>query len=204
MRGSWLLVVASLGWASVVAADETSPLMREPKLSMRDKRKHLAATVQLGSAWRAIFPFDEEYCGEDDAAKAYCSGRAPVVLGLALEYGLTRNLEALIGIDVGLERDFGVDPNDDEGPRVFALSPGLKLYLTELGPGDLASTAELLIDSTSYDQADESDLGVRNRSTWEIPISKNFWAQLYLGETASWKRWFRFQVDFGLGALVRL
>jgi hypothetical protein len=184
---------------SAVAAPEPDP--RAPSLDGR--RGRVAGFVQLGAGYRGIFPFDEEYCGEDDPDKAYCLGRSPFALEIGGAYGLTRALEVMASLGFGLETDFGAAPGADEGPRTVVFAPGVRLALTEVGSGWLTATLELPIDFSSYDQADAVDVGVRNRNAVEVPIGRLVSFYGFFGETATWRRWFRFELDVGAGILVR-
>jgi hypothetical protein len=162
-----------------------------------------SAAVQLGFGYRGIFPFDEEYCGEDDASKSYCLGARPVALDLGLGVAPVRRLELIATLSVGLASDFGAGPGAD-GPHPLAVAPGARLVLVEFGDSRFWSTLELPIDLTSYDQADTIDLGVRNRNAFEYALTRQIGAFACLGESASWRRWARFELEVGAGVIGRL
>jgi hypothetical protein len=189
--------------ALLVAMAALHEARAEPAAPPAPHKGRLTGFVQLGTGYRGIFPFDEEYCGEDDPDKSYCLGRSPFGLDLGGGFGLTESLDVILTVSLGLEADFGVAPGQD-GPRTVALAPGLKLQLTELGGGGvLWSTLELPIDVTSYDQADSVDFGVRNRNALEFPVASNVGLYAFFGESASWRRWFRFELQAGVGVAIR-
>src|SRR5687768_5445862 len=129
--GRWLRALSLVALPAAAAADV------EP-VRLDDARSHtrqLSGFVQLGTAYRGIFPFDEEYCGEDDADKSYCLGRAPLALDLGAGYGVAGALDLLFTVSFGLESDFGAAPGDDGGPHTIALAPGIRLQLGAVGRG---------------------------------------------------------------------
>lgn len=162
--------------------------------------------IASGAGYRGIFPYDEEYCGQlkdDGGNRSPCLGRSPLALDVGLAFGVARTLELFVEMRFGLERDFGPAPGMD-GPRARAFSPGIKLYLGDLGPTTkFFSTLQLPIDFTDHDQLDKNDFGIRNVNGLQLDVHHTFGLFLYFGEQVSWRRWLRFEVEGGLGAQVR-
>lgn len=161
--------------------------------------------LQGGIGYRGLFPYDGEYCGQlkdDGGNKANCVSRRPFVLDLGVGYGVTRSLELFAELRVGLESDFGVRPGQD-GPRAVVLSPGIKVYIAEVGATQFFSTLQLPIDFTDYEQIDKNDFGVRNINGLQLDLHKTFGVFLFFGETVTWRRWLGFEVEAGFGAQVR-
>ena len=161
--------------------------------------------VQGGIGFRGLFPYDGEFCGDlkdEGGNKANCVGRRPFALDLGVGYGIAKSLEVFAEFRFGLERDFGTSPSDS-GPRVVVFSPGLKLYIAEVGAAMFFSTLQLPIDFTAYDQVDKTDIGVRNINGFQLDVNRSFGMFLFFGETVTWRRWLGFEVEAGLGVQAR-
>jgi hypothetical protein len=161
--------------------------------------------VQAGFGYRAIFTYNEEFCGDlkdDGGNKSPCLGRSPFGFDIALGYGIFDRLEVFLQTRIGLESDFGQNPGSD-GPVVFALSPGVRTYIGELENSRFAATLQLWVDFTDYPLFDEADIGVRNTNAYHLDLHKNYGIYFFFGEIASWKRWLRFEVELGFGAQAR-
>jgi hypothetical protein len=173
-----------------------------------DHKGQFDINLHAGFGYRAIFTYDEEFCGDlkDDGSgenQSNCLGRSPFALDIALGYGLLDKLELFLQTRIGLESDFGPSAIDDDGPRVFALSPGIRGYIAEFGDSRFAATVQLWVDLTDYAQFDEVDLGVRNTNAFQLDLHKTFGMYFFFGEIVSWRRWLRFEVEAGLGVQAR-
>ncbi len=172
-----------------------------------DHEGQFDVNLQFGLGYRGIFTYDEEFCGDvkDDGTgenKTNCLGRSPFAIDVAFGYGLLDKLELFLQMRVGIEEDFG-ETVSAEGTRLFAISPGIRGYLADLGKGRFASTAQLWIDLTDYAQFDQNDVGVRNTNAFHYDLHKTFGIYAYFGEIFSWRRWFRFEVEAGVGVQAR-
>src|SRR5687767_13727530 len=214
MRRGWVIAVLAvlLGSAGAAAADE------EPKEEVAeeeddDEEPDVSHKNQFGLhlqgvlGYRAIVTYDEEYCGDlkqDDGGgnSAACYGRSPFGLDIGLAWGVLDRLEVLLEMRVGLERDIGAAPGMD-GPRMFALAPGVKAYLGRIGEMAFFSTLQLPIDFTSFDQVDKNDFGIRNVNGLQLDLHRTFGVYVMFGEEVSMRRWQRFELEAGLGALAR-
>lgn len=157
---------------------------------------------------RALAPYDGEYCGQTstdaaDGEAAVCTGRAPFSFDLELGYGVGRRVDAFLELRIGIEQDFGARATDQEGARVFHVSPGARFFFSDAGKTKLFTTAQLVIDASSYkDVAGESlgtDVGVRNLSGLWIDLDKAYGFYAFVGETATFARWLRFELEAGIG-----
>jgi len=164
------------------------------------------ANLQVGTGYRAIFPFDEEYCGQLDEAganKSNCVGRSPVVLGLQLGYGVTESLEVFAELGIGLETDVGDRAAPEDGPRPFFFAPGVRAYIAELGPTRLFSSLQFVIDFTDFAQVEGNDLAVRNLNGLQLDLHPTFGTYVYFGESVGFRRWLGFTVEAGIGLQAR-
>ncbi|MGE0547874.1 MAG: hypothetical protein AB7O24_02725 [Kofleriaceae bacterium] len=174
----------------------------------------LSASLRLGMGVRALVPYDEiDYCGDTDPETAtgnapVCTGRAPFSLDLELSYGVTDSVEVLLELRLGLERDFPSIPNGDDGPRNIHVSPGGRLFFGEGARSKLFSTGQLVFDFSGYDNAAGeslgSDFGVRNLNGLWFDLHPRYSVYGYVGETATFSRWMRFELEAGIGVQGRL
>lgn len=164
----------------------------------------LGAGLRVGTGYRALFPYDDEFCGalKDDGAPANpCIERAPARLDVALTYGLTDSVEILLDMQLGIERDFGAAP-DRDGPRVVAFAPGIGGRLATFGEVGFYSAVQLVVDVGDYEQADGADLAVQNLNRLQVDIGR-YGIYGFFAETIGWKRWLKFELFGGAGAELR-
>ena len=200
--------ITAMLWATPGRADEEVPADAAaadegPELNHKGQ---FEVNVQGGFGYRALFTYDDEFCGEldDDGGNATpCLGRSPFGIDLALGYAVFDRLEVFLQARLGLEKDFGAAVSSDDGPRAFALSPGIRGMIPVGGGTRFFATAQLWVDLAEYPQLDEADLGVRNSNGLQFDLHKTFGLYFFFGEIVSWKRWFRFEVDAGIGAQAR-
>lgn len=195
-----MTATAALLWAAPPARGQL--VAEEDSFSHRGQ---IGFNLQGGFGYRATFPYGEEFCGQraaDGSNKPNCLGRSPFALDLGVSYGVLDLLELFVELRVGLERDFGERPGDS-GPRVLVLAPGIKGYIAEVGQLRLFSTLQVPIDFTGYGQFSKVDLGVRNVNGFQLDVHRTTGIYFYVGETASFRRWLRFEIEGGLGMQAR-
>ncbi|HET6612413.1 MAG TPA: hypothetical protein VFG83_10500 [Kofleriaceae bacterium] len=195
------LACASHG-AMASPAEDSGPA--GDKITEDGHRHKVGAGLRLGTGYRAVFPYNDEFCGElkDDGGPANpCIARAPARLDVALTYGVSERFEVLFDVQLGLERDFGANPRG-EGPRVVAFAPGIGGRLATIGKVGFYSSLQLVIDVGDYEQANEADLAVQNLSRLQVDIDR-FGIYGFFSETVGWKRWLRFGLFGGIGGEVR-
>ncbi|MEJ7604170.1 MAG: hypothetical protein WKG01_40270, partial [Kofleriaceae bacterium] len=121
--------------------------------------------------------------------------------------GVHRRIDAILELRVGLEADFGATPTAQEGPRVFHVSPGARFFFSEGGNSKLFTTAQVVIDASGYkDAAGDgrgTDLGVRNLSGLWFDLDRGYGFYVFIGETATFTRWMRFELEAGIGVQGR-
>jgi len=192
-----LLAAALLAWASPSLADE------------EDSKSHKGqglVNLQLGTGYRAIFTYEDEFCGDlaDDGGNATnCAGRKPLVLGIIGGYGVTDSLEVILELGVGLEGDFGDRADPDDGPRQFFVAPGIKAYLADLGPTQLFSTVQFVFDFTDFSQLETNDYAIRNINGLQFDIHRTMGLYAYFGESVGFRNWLSFTVEAGGGIQAR-
>ena len=162
--------------------------------------------AQGGLGFRFIAPYEDDlYCGQehDGDYKRVCSERSPVTLELGTSFGVSKSLELLLEVRLGLEDDFGVSPGVD-GPSQLQFAPGVKYYIRDAGLTKFFSSLQLLIDTTDFQQADEVDFGVRNINGLQFDFHRTTGVYFFFGESIAFKRWFRFEMDAGIGLQIRV
>ena len=191
------LLVPALSHAQEPALDQTSP--------EESHRGQFGIHAQIGSGYRGIFPYDNEYCGspQEGADSDFCSNRTPLFLDLGLSYRVLDRLDVFLEMRLGLESDFGVNEASDDGPRNRHYSPGLKIYFREGGSLKVFSTLQFVLDTTGYEQTDDSDLAVKNITGIQIDPHRTVGVYFFFGETVGWSRWLRFEIEGGLGLQAR-
>jgi hypothetical protein len=181
-----------------------SPVLAEQEETFSHKGQ-FTVNLQAGLGYRGIFPYDEEYCGDlasDGGNKSNCLGASPFAIDVALGFGVFDKLELFLEMRIGLAKDFGPSPNA-EGPRVFAIAPGLKGYIAEVGATRFFATLQLPLDFTDYQNPEGSDIGIKNINGFQLDLHNTLGIYGYFGEIVSWKRWLRFEVEGGLGVQAR-
>lgn len=175
-----------------------------------DRQYQFSARLAFGL--RGIATYDDDYCGDTDSTRPsgfakVCTGRSPVAVDFELGYGITRAIDVIAELRVGIENDFGATPTDDDGPRPLHVAPGARFFFAEGGRSKLFTTAQLVIDLASYENAaGESlgtDVGVRNMSGLWFDLGRSSGIYGFVGSTATFARWLRFELEAGVGVQVR-
>src|SRR5688500_468721 len=170
------------------------------------KQFQLSARVPFGI--RGIATYDDEFCGDTDSTRPsgfakVCTGRTPLAIDFEFGYGIKRAIDLIVELRIGIEQDFGATASADDGPRPFHLSPGGRFFFSEGARSKLFTTAQLVIDFAGYeDPAGESlgtDFGVRNMSGLWIDLDRAYGFYAYVGSTATFARWLRFELEAGIG-----
>lgn len=223
MRGGVCLLV--LAAARIAAADEVAPPEKgaEPKLiepahpgsgpaaatSMHSHLGQLELSLRLPIGMRAIAPYDNvNYCGKTDPSAKYgnapvCTARAPFSIDLELGYGIAKRIDLLFEMRLGLESDFAATPAGTDGPHPFHISPGARFFFSEAKRTKLFTTAQVVFDFEGYNNAGGmargTDFGVRNLNGLWVDLERAYGIYGYVGETATFARWMRFELELGIG-----
>lgn len=200
------LVIATVAWSGVAAADEPGPAATA---EVRSHKGQFGLALSVATGGRVIKPYDGEYCGERDGNgngtgnAAVCITRMPVVFDLSMTYGVTPRIELLFDLRLGVERDFGGSASVSDGPRLRHYAPGVRFYFGDRGLMKFYSTAQIAIDATGYtDPAGgelDTDFAVRNANGLMLDFHEAYGAYVYFAEEASFRRWIGLNVEFGVG-----
>ena len=97
----------------------------------------------------------------------------------------------------------GANVLDADGPRMFHVSPGVRFFFNDSKMMKLFTTAQAVFDFAGYEDnvgmSRGADLGVRNLSGLWFDLDSAYGIYAYVGETATFGRWLRFELEAGLG-----
>jgi hypothetical protein len=154
-----------------------------------------------GLGYRVIVPYsDNKTCGDSsgDASKRVCTSAVPFFLDLQLSFGVSHR------IDLMADFRFGIGKDPASKTHQFALAPGIRFWLDQDVALKFYTTAQLLYDSTDYHHVVASnDFGVRNANGLMYDVIRNVGFYFQFGESFGFRRWFRIELDAGLGVQVR-
>ena len=214
MQGSLYGVVLVLvaGTASAEVVDPVAPGAPEPTVSFSHKGQlQVSARVALGL--RAIVPYEKaDFCGQSDSSTTtgnapVCTGRAPFSFDLELGYGVAQRIDTILEIRLGLETDFAASAVQMGGPRIFHLAPGARFFFSDAKTSKLFTTAQLVLDFSGYEDtggaARGTDVGVRNMNGLWFDLERAYGFYAYIGETLTFSRWLRFELEAGIGFSAR-
>jgi hypothetical protein len=216
MRDWRVVLVVVIAGLPVVASAEDAPKAKPPadEVALDDDgaishEGQVGFHLRPGLGYRFIAPYDNEYCGQAASdnpgePRGACAERAPLFLDLGASYGVTQSLELLFETRVGLEREFGASLGDpDDGPRPFAIAPGIRVYINDAGVVKFHSSFQVVVDFTDFDQVPETDYGIRNVNGLQFDFHRTVGVFVAFGETLAVRRWFRFEMDASVGFQAR-
>jgi hypothetical protein len=190
------------------ASEPPSPAKPVPASVRLSHHKQFLLSIRLVEGLRAIAPYDNEYCGDTDVTRpnqfaAVCTGRTPFSLDLELGYGIGRKIDMFLELRLGLESDFGASQSDVEGTRQFHISPGARFFFADAGSSKLFTTAQFVLDTSGYRNLAggelKADFGVKNMNGLWFDLDRAYGFYIFVGETASFARWLRFELEAGIG-----
>jgi hypothetical protein len=159
---------------------------------------------QVGLGYRLIYRYDEnDFCGQ--AGETQCRDTTPPWIEIGVGYGITNSFEVLTDVRIGLGSDFKPDTSEGSGPKQLVIAPGVRVFIDDAGSLKFFTTFQLAIDRTDYEGVKTAtDIGVRNVNAFLVDLHRTFGIYVHVGETIGFVRWLRFEVDAGLGMMVRL
>lgn len=190
------------------AADVAPQPATEPAADYSHKGQFQVST-RLALGLRAIVPYDKaDYCGQTDSSTStgnapVCTGRAPFSFDVELGYGVAKRVDLILDLRLGLETDFAATALAMDGPRMFHLAPGARFFFSDARTSKLFTTVQLVLDFSGYEDAGGAsrgtDVGVRNMNGLWFDLDRAYGFYAYIGETATFSRWLRFELEAGIG-----
>lgn len=181
------------------AAPEAGPSVATTPPPRLDHRHQTGLALMPGIGYRVIVPYEDgKDCGDaDDPGRRVCANGVPFFLDFQVSFGVTKR------IDVILDLRFGVGKPDFH-KRQFAVAPGVRFWLDQDVALKFYTTVQPLYDSTDYyGTVPTSDFGLRNSNGLMYDVIRNVGFYFQFGETIGLRRWFRMEIDAGLGVQVR-
>jgi hypothetical protein len=160
-------------------------------------------SIMPGSGYRLIVRYKEDQnCGDSSGIqnKPVCAHSVPVFLDFQLSFGVAARADLIADIRFGLQSDPTI-----AGGHQFALAPGLRFWLDQDVTLKFYTTLQFVFDYMNYMNAgpSNSDYGVRNANGLMYDPIRNVGFFVQFGETIGFARWFRIDLDIGLGAQIR-
>jgi hypothetical protein len=198
MIASAVLVAWPLARARAQA--QPQPRFRPPELA---HTRQVGLAVMPGIGYRVVARYnDRQFCldSSQDDSKWVCTNDVPFFLDVALGYGLTEGLDLVTDVRFGLGRDEARGVG-----RQFAIFPGVRFWLDRNARMKFYTTVQAAFDHTrqSQDRVEDNDWGLRNANGFMYDAIRNLGFFIQVGETMGFVRWFRIEVDAGLGVQVR-
>ncbi|HXU82689.1 MAG TPA: hypothetical protein VN914_14905 [Polyangia bacterium] len=187
----------------IVLGTAVAPKLARAELAPAALDHHNQGGVSLmpGLGYRVIVPYsDNKTCGDSsgDAGKRVCTNMVPIFLDLQLSFGVSRRIDLITDLRFGL----GKDPASNT--HQFALAPGVRFWLDQDVALKFYTTVQLLYDNTDYHGVLASnDFGLRNSNGLMYDVIRNVGFFFQFGESFGFRRWFRIELDAGVGIQVR-
>jgi hypothetical protein len=185
------------------AAAEASPLFGGP--AQANHKFQTGLSVMPGTGYRLVVPYkDGQFCGDSSGInnKPLCAHALPVFLDFQLAFGVAARADVILDLRWGLQSDPA-----SPGNHQFALAPGLRFWLDQEVALKFYTTLQFVYDHTDFSSTlgstRNSDVGMRNANGLMYDPIRNVGFFIQFGETIGFMRWFRIDLDIGLGAQLR-
>jgi hypothetical protein len=161
-------------------------------------------SVMPGTGYRLIVPYkDGLFCGDSSGVgkKRVCAHSVPFFLDFQLSFGVAKRADLIVDLRFGLQSDPAI-----KGSRQFALAPGLRFWLDQDVALKFYTTLQFVYDYTDFTNSPDvrsSDYGLRNANGLMYDPIRNVGFYVQFGETIGLARWFRIDLDVGLGVQIR-
>jgi len=215
MRSTTTISIATIVCTLLLATSAAFADEDDVEKAGNSHRGQVGVSVQLGTGYRVLFPYNEEYCGQltsDGGPKSVCTGRSPFFVDFGLSYGVSSAIELIAELRLGMEDDFE-GRNGHAGPKALAYAAGVRIFVDAEGQLKFFSTLEGVIESTDYSQTtagnggvaleNSADFGFRNVNGVLFDLHRTFGIYAHFGETATFSNWLRFELHGGLGVQAR-
>jgi hypothetical protein len=167
-------------------------------------RYQTGLSIMPGSGYRLIVPYKEkQFCGDSSGQndKRVCAHSVPMFLDVQLAFGVATRMDIIADIRFGLQSDPAAPGNHQ-----FALAPGIRFWLDQEVALKFYTTLQFLYDYTDFSinpGIHSSDVGMRNANGLMYDPIRNVGFFVQFGESMGFMRWFRIDLDIGLGAQIR-
>jgi hypothetical protein len=158
-------------------------------------------SIMPGTGYRVLVPYREGiHCGDasGNINRRVCTHILPFFLDLQLSYGLHPRLDFIVDLRFAVQKD----PVPGGGHQ-FALAPGVRYWLDQGVALKFYATGQAIFDYTDYIEVSKSDFALRNADGVMYDAIRNVGFFFQVGWTMGFSRWYRLELDAGLGVQVR-
>jgi hypothetical protein len=188
--------------AEAAAAPAETPIFGGP--AQVNHKFQTGFALMPGTGYRLIVPYKErQFCGDQSGVttKRVCAHYVPVFLDLQLSFGVANRADILLDLRFGLQSDPATPGNHQ-----FVVAPGLRFWLDQDVALKFYTTLQFVYDHTNFATSGDtrsSDVGMRNANGLMYDPIRNVGFFVQFGETIGFMRWFRIDLDVGVGAQLR-
>ena len=192
--------------AETASADTTDPA-RFGGRAQRNHRLQTGLSVMPGTGYRLLVPYNSQFCADSSnmGGKPVCARRLPTFLDFQLAFGALARMDVIVDLRFGLEEDPATS-GPGRSIHQFAIAPGMRFWLDQEIALKFYSTLQFVYDYTYFRpeaSTASSDFGVRNANGLMYDPIRNVGFFVQVGETIGFRRWFRIDLDLGVGAQIR-
>jgi len=164
--------------------------------------RQFGLSLMPGSGYRVVIPYqDNTFCGDssgNQGNRRVCTHALPFFLDLQLSFGIYARLDFIVDLRFALQKD-PVTRDSHE----FALAPGFRYWLDQGVALKFYATGQAVYDYVDYIGVKKGDFALRNADGLMYDPIKNVGFFFQIGWTMGLIRWFRMELDAGLGVQVR-
>jgi hypothetical protein len=168
-----------------------------------DHKFQTGFSIMPGSGYRLIVPYKEgQWCGDQSGItdKRVCANYVPFFLDLQLTFGVVARADAMLDLRFGLQSQ-----HEMPGSHEFALAPGIRFWLDQEVALKFYTTLQFVYEYVNFrgNGQSNSDVGMRNANGLMYDPIRNVGFFIQFAETIGMMRWFRIDLDIGIGAQLR-
>lgn len=190
--------------AQTKARATAEPAEAAPRVPAQTNHKfQTGLSIMPGWGYRLIVPYKEgQWCGDQSGQndKRVCANSVPFFLDFQLSFGVVSRADAILDVRFGLQAQHEIS-----GSHAFALAPGIRFWLDQDVALKFYTSLQFLYEYVDYkgNGVRNSDVGMRNANGLMYDPMRNVGFFVQFGETIGMMRWFRIDLDFGLGVQLR-
>lgn len=189
------------------ATTPAAPPAEEPRVfggaAQASHKYQTGLSIMPGSGYRLIVPYKESQdCGDRSGGKEkrVCANYVPFFLDLQLSFGVVARADIIFDMRFGIQKDPAFTWS-----RQFALAPGIRFWLDQDVAFKFYTTLQFVYDHLDFRGTGprNDDVGMRNANGLMYDPMRNVGFFVQFAETIGMMRWFRIDLDIGMGAQIR-
>jgi len=160
-------------------------------------------SIMPGAGYRLIVPYKEgQFCGDQSGIgdKRVCANYVPFFMDVRLSFGVASRADVFLDMRFGLQSDSAMP-----SAHQFALAPGIRFWLDQEVTLKFYTTLQFVFDYLDFRSTGPSnaDVGMRNANGLMYDPIRNVGFFIQFAETVGMMRWFRIDLDIGIGGQIR-